>query len=76
MFVIFDHILPKGNPNKHISSFWGEENSHWVVEKTIHSPKIMIWAAVGASGIIGPFFLEVNLDGDSSLRLLKDDFYP
>ena len=30
----------EGNINKHNSSFWSKENPHWVVEKTMHSPKI------------------------------------
>ena len=45
------------------------------MKKTIPSPKIMVFAAVGAFSIIGPFYLEVNVDGDFYLRLLKDDFY-
>ena len=76
MFVIIDHILPKGNINKHSSSFWSEKSPRLVWEKTIHSAKIMVRAAVGASGIIGPFSLEVNVDGYSYPRLLQDDFYP
>ena len=66
----------EGSINKHNSSFWSQKNPNWVVEKTMHSPKIMVWAAVGAPGIIGPFFLEGNVDGESYLRLLQDEFYP
>ena len=76
MFVIINRILPKRNINKHSSSFWSEKSPHLVREKTIHSAKTMVCAAVGASGIIGPFSLEVNVDGDSYPRLLQDDFYP
>ena len=74
--MIFYRILPRENINKHIGSFWSEENPHWVMEKTIHSPKIVVWAAVGAFVIIGPFFLEVNVEADSYLRLLIDESYP
>ena len=56
--------------NKHNSSYWSQENPHWLVEKALHSPKIMVWAALGASGIIGPISLEGNVDADAYLKLL------
>ena len=32
--------------------------------------------AVGATGILGPFFIEGNIDADKYPRLLKEEFYP
>ena len=33
------------------------------------------WAAVGEPGIIGPIFIEGNVNGEAYLKLLQDDFY-
>ena len=35
----------------------------------------MVWAAVGEPGIIGPIFIEGNVNGEAYLKLLQDDFY-
>ena len=36
----------------------------------------MVWAAIGTSGIIGPIFFQENVDGESYLKLLMEDFFP
>ena len=36
----------------------------------------MVWAAIGVPGIIGPFFIEENVSGETYLNLLTEDFYP
>ena len=36
----------------------------------------MVWAAVGEAGVIGPFFFEGNMDADSYLKLLEEEFFP
>ena len=64
------------NINKHNCSHWSQTNPNWVVEKSMHSPKVMVWAAIGEPGIIGPIFIEGNVNGEAYLKLLQDDFYP
>ena len=66
-------IFPlEGGVNKHNSSYWSEDNPHWIVEKSLNSPKIIVWAAVGFRSHL----IEGNVDGDAYLRLLNDDFFP
>ena len=36
----------------------------------------MVWVAVGATDIVGPFFIGGNVDADQYLRLLEEEFYP
>lgn len=65
-----------GGMNRHNCRHWSTENPHWKVEKALNSPKIMVWAALGFSGIIGPAFFEGNVDGDSYLDMLQTQFSP
>lgn len=66
----------EGGVNKHTSTHWSKVNPHWIVKKFLNSPKIMVWAAVGAPGIIGPVFIDGNIDGAAYLELLANDFFP
>ena len=40
----FFHL--EGNINKHNSSFWSQGSPHWVAEKIIQSPKIIVWVQI------------------------------
>ena len=44
--------------NKHESTLWGISDPHWTTEKSLNSLKVMVCAAVRATGINGPFFIE------------------
>ena len=66
----------EGGINKHNLTHWSRSNPHWRIEKSLNSPKVMVWAALGATGIIGPLFIEGNVDADQYLRLLEEEFYP
>lgn len=65
-----------GGINTHNCSHWSRTNPHWTIEKSLNSPKVMVWAAVGVPGIIGPFFIEENVSGETYLNLLTRKFYP
>ena len=66
----------EGGINRKNSIHWAEDNPHWTIEKSLNSPKVMVWAACGVPGIIGPFFFEGSVDGDSYLKMIRDKFYP
>ena len=55
---------------------WSRSNSHWTVEKSLNSTKVMVWATIGVPGIIELFFLEDNVSGEKYLHLLTEEFYP
>ena len=46
-----------------------------MVEKSLNTPKVMVWAAVGVPGIIVPFFIEENVTGETYFNLLTEEFY-
>ena len=66
----------EGGINTHNCSHWSRTNPHWMIEKSLNSPKVMVWAAIGVPGIIGPFFIEENVSGETYLNLLTENFYP
>ena len=66
----------EGGVNRQNSTHWSMSNPNWLVQQSLNSPKVMVWAAVGGPGVIGPFFFDGNVDNDSYLKLLEEDFYP
>ena len=66
----------EGGINVRNSVHWSTQNPNWLLEKSLNSPKVMVWAAIGHAGIIGPFFLEGNVDSKSYLKMIEEEFYP
>lgn len=66
-----------GNVNRHNCRYWATENPHWIRENHTQYPqKINVWAGIIGHRIIGPFFIEHNLNGDSYLELLRNRIVP
>ncbi len=65
-----------GKVNKQNWRFWSDENPHFYVEKSLQSPKVVVWCAVWAGGLIGPYFFDGTLTGDSYLEMLQNFFWP
>ena len=51
----------EGGINRKNPSYLAGENPHCTIEKSLNTPKILLWAAIGHPGIIGPFFMEMFL---------------
>lgn len=47
-----------GFVNKQNYRYWSDRNPREVHEKPLHSPKVIVWCAIGSMGIIGPYFFE------------------
>ena len=41
-----------GGINTRNCSHWSRTNPHWTIEKSLNSPKVMVWAAFGVSGLL------------------------
>lgn len=58
-------------------SFWAQNNPHWVGEVNQVAPaKVMAWAGILGTTIIGPFFFDGNVNGDSYLEMITDYILP
>lgn len=62
--------------NRHNSVYWAQENPHVFVTEGMKSPGLNVWGGIWQGGIIGPFFIERNLTGDSYRQLLLDHVFP
>lgn len=66
-----------GYVNRHNCRYWSTENPHIIREEHTQYPqKRNVWGGILNDQIIGPFFIEGNLDGPKYLELLKSQIVP
>ncbi|KAL0879455.1 hypothetical protein ABMA27_003206 [Loxostege sticticalis] len=67
-----------GHVNKQNCRYWAKENPRRKHERPLHSPKVVVWAAMSARGIIGPYFHEdrrgrpLNVNSDRYCDMLRN----
>lgn len=62
-----------GHVNRHNTIFWGTENPRIVREHERASPKVNVWCAVTATGVLGPYFFTTQtVNADDYLQMLKE----
>ena len=47
-----------GSVNSHNAVHWGSERPDQVQQVPLHSPKLVVWCAISAHGLIGPYFFK------------------
>jgi hypothetical protein len=47
-----------GHVNKQNCRFWSETNPQRMHQRPLHSPKLVVWAAITSTGVVGPYFYE------------------
>lgn len=52
------HFHLNGYVNKQNCRYWAQENPAVLHQRPLHSPKVTVWCAVSARGVIGPYFFE------------------
>jgi hypothetical protein len=70
------HVHLDGTVNKQNWRIWGTENPHIGSQKPLHSKRITIWAAVSKQSVIGPIFIEENVNSHNYVELLENKFIP
>ena len=70
------HFHLDGGVNTHNLRYWSNENPHWFRSKALHPPRVTVWAALGSSGIVGPYFFEGNVNGVNYLDMLQNFYFP
>ena len=66
-----------GEVNRHNCRYWATENPHEFRETHTQFPvKVNVWCGILGDKIVGPFFLDQNLDGPLYLTLLEDAIVP
>lgn len=67
-----------GHVNKQNCRYWAPDNPKLKHQRPLHSPKLIVWAAMSARGLIGPYFFEderersVTVNSDRYCHMLRD----
>uniref|UniRef100_H3AAA0 Tc1-like transposase DDE domain-containing protein n=1 Tax=Latimeria chalumnae TaxID=7897 RepID=H3AAA0_LATCH len=56
--------------------FWSKENPHYMEEIEHKPPRVMMWAALNARHVIGPYFFNGLVNHKSYLEMLQNWFVP
>ncbi|EZA57620.1 hypothetical protein X777_02188, partial [Ooceraea biroi] len=63
----------RGGVNRHNCHYWSENNSHWQRnEEFQHQWFLNVWAGIIGNCVIGPYFFEENLNGETYLMFLQN----
>nr|XP_022918112.1 uncharacterized protein LOC111427283 [Onthophagus taurus] len=66
-----------GFVNKHNCRYWSNENPHLTVEgHTQYPEKVNVWAGILGDQVIGPVFIDGNLNGEVYLDMLENTINP
>jgi hypothetical protein len=66
-----------GSVNRHNCRYWSDENPHWMRDSHTQYPqKLNVWAGILGNTIIGPFFLNENINAERYLHLLQNQILP
>ena len=65
--------LPINNQNNRI---WSESQPCVDVETPLHDQKILVWCAISAKRVFGPFYFEDTVDQHNYLDMMKKFFWP
>ncbi|XP_068207675.1 uncharacterized protein [Palaemon carinicauda] len=61
-----------GTINRHNCTYWCPSNLHVTIERHVNLPGVTVWCGISALGIIGPFFFNETVNGESYLNLLQE----
>ena len=65
-----------GHINRHNSTYRATENPNVTWEQTMQAEGLTVWACIWSEGVIGPYFFDSTVTGQSYLAMLNDYFYP
>jgi hypothetical protein len=71
-----------GSVNKQNCRYWAPTNPHQLDEQPLHSPQVVVWCAISAQGIIGPYFFKgddgvsVTVNAERYNHMLETFFLP
>ena len=65
-----------GHLNRHNCIYWNDTNLHHIIEKDVNMPGVTVWCGISSVGIIGPYFFDGSVTGQSYLYMLKNFLIP
>lgn len=77
IFTDESSFVRHGQVSRHWTYHWGRENPHETVEsRDQYVEKLNVWCAIWDDTIIGPFFIEGNLNAESCRELFDTQVWP
>ncbi|KAJ8946457.1 hypothetical protein NQ318_014445 [Aromia moschata] len=77
LFTIESTFTLHGHVNRQNCRYWSRENPHWMRELHTQNPeKVNVWGGIIGENIIGPFFIDGNLNGKLIIALLQNNVVP
>lgn len=58
------------------SVFWSKQNPYFWEQVQQHPPSLMVWAAMCAEHLIGPFFFDGSVNATAYIEMLRTNFVP
>lgn len=66
-----------GEPNRQNTRIWAKENPREFLQTRTQWPqKVNVWIGILGHHVIGPFYIDGNLNGEKYLQLLQQQVYP
>jgi hypothetical protein len=62
--------------NKQNNRFWSESRPLEGIELPLHDEKVMVWCAISANKVYGPYFFLETVNQYNYLKMLQDFFWP
>jgi len=67
----------KGEVNRHNCRYWSDTNPDWMMDSHTQYPqKVNVWAGLLNNALIGPFFIDGNLNAAKYEDLLRNQIIP
>ena len=77
MFTDEANFYVNGLVSKHHLRYWSNENPHFSIASNLQGgPKVMVWLGVFNCTLVGPFFFQNTVTGESYLQMLGDQVLP
>jgi hypothetical protein len=62
--------------NKQNDRFWSKTKAYSGIEKPLHDQKLLVFCAISAKKIYGPYYFDEKVNGANYLDMLKNWFWP
>ena len=62
--------------NKQNNRQWLESSPCNGIENPLHDQKVLVWCAIYANRVFGPYFFEETVNQHNNLSMLKEFFWP
>jgi hypothetical protein len=71
-----DSFKINGRINRHINVYWSDSNPHEFIQEELNVPSLTVWVGIWSGGIVGPYFFDGTVTGESCREMLREIVLP